>query len=439
MGILLILALFSCKKDPYEIGIDLLPPSDTLNVLTTDTCTVEVFSVRQDSARSDEASSIKLGAMMDPVFGSTTSGLYTQVRLESEGADFGKNPVLDSIVLQLPYNGYYGDTLTQQNVKVYEISQDLSYDSTYFTNQHLSVYPTLLANQDFTPRISDSVKIYNTKTAPHLRINLNNLTNYFGNKILYAPANVLATNAAFVKFMKGLYITASPVNNKGAILNFAIATGSAMVVIYFHDGDDVKNDSLSYSMLIDGYCARFTHVDHNNYLDANQDLKRQILNHDSAEGSKQVFLQGMSGVKVKVKFPFMKNFSKGKVIAINDAFLELKNLENDTIYPPPATLTLIRQDSIGRIGYLVDANEGSSYFGGTYNSTTRSYFFRLTQHMQKVLMNAYSNQFDLYILVNDPGTTVISPNRIILNGPGLSNPGGLSNRLKLKLTYTILN
>ena len=74
MGILLILALFSCKKDPYEIGIDLLPPSDTLNVLTTDTCTVEVFSVRQDSARSDEASSIKLGAMMDPVFGSTTSG-----------------------------------------------------------------------------------------------------------------------------------------------------------------------------------------------------------------------------------------------------------------------------------------------------------------------------------------------------------------------------
>jgi hypothetical protein len=439
IGILLIITLFSCKKDPYEIGIDLLPPSDTLNVRTTDTCTVEVFSVRQDSIRTDKTPSLVLGSMMDPVFGNTTSSFYTQVFLESEGVDFGKHPVLDSIVLMLFYNGYYGDTLTRQNVKVYEISQDFVYDSAHFSNQQLGTYPTLLADQDFVPNISDSVPVFGKNIPPHLRINLNKLTNYLGNKILYAPASALTTNNDFIKFLKGFYVTATPVYNKGALLNFSISDGLSRLVVYFHDGDDPKNDSLGYNMILSEGCARFTHIDHNNYLDASQDLKRQILNHDSAQGANQVFLQGMSGVKVKLKFPFMKEFSQGKTIAINDAILELKNMETDTIYPPPSLLTLVRQDSIGRIGYVIDENEGPAYFGGSYNTTTRSYFFRLTQHMQNILMNAYSSHFDLYILVNDPVQSLITPNRIILNGTSPLIPGGLSNRLKLKMTYTVLN
>jgi hypothetical protein len=439
IGILIILALFSCKKDPYELGIDLLPPSDTLNVRTTDTCTVEAFSVLQDSARTDETSTFIFGSMMDPVFGVTTSSFYSQMLLESEETNFGTNPVLDSVVLMLFYTGYTGDTLTRQNVKVYEISQSLSYDSLYYSNQHVSVYPTLLADQDFTPRVKDSVLVYGVKSAPHLRINLNKLTNYLGNKILYAPAEALASNIAFLKFMKGLYVTASPVNNQGALLNFSISSGVSRMVLYFHDGDDPENDSLNYNIVLNDYCARFTHFDHNGYLNASQDLKRQILNHDSAQGANQVFLQGMGGVKVKLKFPFMKNFSQGKIIAMNDAILEIQNLESDTIYPPPASLAMVRQDSIGRIGFLVDQNEGSAYFGGTYNETTRSYFFRITQHLQKVLMNGYSESFDLYLLVNNPLGTVVSPNRIILNGPSPLNPANLSNRMKLKLTYTVLN
>jgi hypothetical protein len=439
IAFLLILALFSCKKDPYELGIDLLPPSDTLNVITTDTCTVEAFSVIQDSTRTDKSPSLILGSILDPVFGKTTSSFYSQVLLESEGVDFGKNPVLDSIVLMLFYNGYYGDTLTRQNVKVYEISDNFVYDSAHFSNQTLDTYPTLLADQDYTPNISDSILVNKTKTAAHLRINLNKLTNYLGNKILYAPSSALASNSAFVKFMKGLYVTASPVGSKGALLNYSISNGVSRMVVYFHNGDDPKDDSLSYNLLLNENCARFAHVDHNGYLDASQDLKQQILNHDSAQGSKQVFLQGMSGVKVKLKFPFMNTFGKGKIIAVNDAILELKNLETDTIYAPPPSLILIRQDSIGRIGYLVDENEGSAYFGGTYNSTTRSYFFRITQHLQKVLMDAYSNHFDLYIMVNNPVKTSITPNRIVLNGTSPLLPGSLENRLKLKLTYTVLN
>lgn len=439
IGILLILALFSCKKDPYEIGIDLLPPSDTLNVRTTDTCTIEAFSVRQDSTRTDKTTSLMLGSIMDPVFGLTSNSFYTQVFLESEGVSFGAHPVLDSLVLMLFYSGYYGDTLTQQNVKVYEISDYFSYDSVRYSTQQLGIYPTLLSDLDFTPRINDSVSVYGSKVAPHLRINLNKQTNYLGNKILTAPTDVLASNNAFIHFVKGLYVQATPVNSKGAILNLSLSSGLSKMVVYFHNGDVPADDSLSFNLPLSQYGAHFIHVEHNGYLDATQELKRQILNHDSAQGANQLFLQGMGGVKVKLKFPYMNNLGKGKIIAINDAILELKNMETDTIYPAPLTLSLIRQDSIGRIGYIIDENEGATYFGGTYNTTTRSYFFRLTQHMQKVVMNAYSEHFDVYLVVNDPVLSTITPNRIMLYGTKTYLPGDFANRLKLKMTYTVLN
>ncbi len=439
IGFLFILAMLSCTKDPYEIGFDLLPPSDTLNVITTDTCTVEAFSMIQDSVRTDKAANLILGSMVDPIFGKTTAGFYSQVLLSYEGIDFGKNPVLDSIVLVLLYSDYYGDTLTRQNVKVYEMSEDLVYDSVHFSNQKLATYPTLLADQDFYPKLKDSIKVYDQKVPAHLRINLNKQTNYFGNKILSAPANALLSDADFIKYVKGLYVTASPVNSNGALLNFNIASGLTKLVVYFHDGDDPKNDSLHYDMLLNQSCARFIQVDHHGYLDANPDLKQQILNKDSAKGANNLFLQGLGGVKIKLKFPYIKDLGKGKIIAVNDALLILQNMETDTILAPPPAITMIRQDSAGRIGYLVDDNEGSNYFGGTYDEKKRSYFFRLTQHMQNILQNSYTNSFDLYMMVNTPVKSSASPNRIMLYGTKPQIPGENSNRLHLKMTYTVLN
>jgi hypothetical protein len=433
------LGFLACKKDPYEIGYDLLPPSDTLNVTTTDTIAVEAFSVIQDSVRTDKHPSLILGSMVDPVFGKLTSSFYSNVKLSDDNPDFGKNPVLDSMVLMLFYKGYYGDTLTRQRVKVYEISEDLVYDSIRYNNQQLQYYPTLLADQYFVPNLSDSVKVGDNKYGPHLRINLSNLTNYLGNKILTAPSSALQSNSSFIKFFKGLYVTVDPVNSDGAMLNFSISGTVSKVMLYFHDGDTPSNDSLQFALVLNESCGRFIHTDHHGYLDAGTDLKQQILNHDSARGSEKLFLQGMGGIKVKVKFPHFSTFGSGKVIAINDAILELKNYETDTIYSPPPSLMLMRQDSAGRIGYLVDEGEGPAYFGGYYNATTRSYFFRLTQHMQNILLKKYKTNFDLYLMVNSPIKSSLSPNRIILNGTDPLMPGANPGRFRLKMTYTVLN
>jgi len=434
-GVLLLLSLFSCTKDPYELGFDLLPPSDTLNVLVTDTCTVEAYSVIQDSVRTDEASTVILGSMVDPIFGKTTAGFYSQMRLGADSPDFGINPVLDSLVLILYYAGHYGDTTMMQNVRVYEISEDVILDSSYWSNQRVAAYPALLGTETFYPRPSDSVKVSGKMMAAHLRINLNKFSNYLGDKFLYAPADVLAENSNFVKFFKGLYVESNPVSYGGALLNFSAGSSTSCLEIWFHNSE---SDSLSYQFPIDDKAARFTTIDHNGYLDASPELKRQILNHDTAMGANQLFLQGLGGVKLKLRFPYMKDFGKGHLIAVNDALLMFNNLETDTTYAPPPTLTMIRQDSIGRISFLADENEGTSYFGGIYNRTDRSYYFRITQHIQKVIQHSYSNSFDLYLLVNNPTQRDMLPYRIMLEGTKPGIPGSLTNRFRLKMVYTRL-
>jgi len=436
---LLPVAFLSCNKDPYEIGFDLLPPSDTLNVRITDTCTVEAFSVRQDSVRTDHVAALLFGSMMDPVFGRFTASFFTQAKMAYDAADFGTNPTLDSLVLVLPYSGFYGDTLTRLNMKVYEISDEFAYDSVRYSNQVLGAYPTLLADKDFVPRLSDSIMVFHQKTAPHLRVNLTNLSNYLGNKILTAPKNVLASNTEFLKFFRGLNVSASPVANGGLMLNFSIGASNSKMVLYFHNQDDPQNDSLHFDFLINTSCARFVHADHGGYLEASQSLKQQVLNRDSAQGARQFFLQGLGGIKVKVKLPYMANFSQGNIIAINEAILRIKDMDNDTIPGAPASLFLVRQDSAGNIGQLIDESEGSGYFGGTYDNKNHTYSFRITQHLQKVIQNEYTTHFDLYLMVNTPVTNNISPRRVVLYGDSPTLAADLENRFQLKMTYTILN
>lgn len=434
-SLLAVLVLFSCKKDPYEIGIDLLPPSDTINVKSTDTCTVIAYSERIDSIATSNCSALSLGSLDDPVFGKSTISLYTQVQPSSSSVDFGVNPVVDSLVLMLYYSGYYGDTTSQQKVRVYEISDDLHIDSGYFSNQRKQVYPNLLAEKTFKPRPRDSVKVGDNKFAAHLRINLTQFTNYLGNKLLYGPPSVYATTAMFNTFMKGLYVETQQINNGGALLNLDISDRISTMILYFHNQAD---DSLIYPFLVNTSCARFLHIDHNNYINADQDLKQQILNRDTLLGKNMLYLQGLGGTRIKFRMPYMMNFSKNRKLAINDALLLLENPQTDSSLSAPANLILLR-DSAGYVGSVIDENEGSGYFGGMYNKTSRSYYFRLTRHIQKLISGYYPVNRELYIQVNNPLNSIIYPNRVMINGYKPLTPGATPSRFRLQITYTLLN
>ena len=444
----IIIAATSCKKAPYELGLSLLPPTDTVSVKSSNATTIFAVSEIQNSIRTDKATTNMLGSIVDPVFGKTTASFCTQFQLPGDSTNFGTNPVLDSIVLTLRYNSVYGDAKTLQNIKVYELSEDISPDSSYYSNRNISHYQTLIAEKTFSPDITDSLTVYGTKVAPHLRINLNKLSNYFGNKLLYAPSN--STN--FVKFMKGLYIESSPVAAGGSLISFNMGSSLSSLTL-FYKNPERPTDSL-YTFIITSTCARINKFDHD-YREASPEFLKDVdisgKHPEKSDGTNRLYLQGLGGVKVKIqlkdickyayKLDSVKQldgtFKKDTIrfhIAINNASLVLKNVETDNTLAPPAQLTLMKVDSTS----LIDENEGTAYFGGTYHASDKSYAFRITRHIQKII-NAFVDKkeninYDLYLLVNNPSSNVLYPNRL----RGIGTSPSLAGRLQLQLVYTKL-
>jgi hypothetical protein len=435
---LTILLFSSCKKDPYEIGYDLLPGNDTLNIGRNDSTSIIAYSELQDSIRSDETSTFPLGSIMDPVYGITTASVYSQFQLATTPFSFGKGAFLDSVVLMLQYSSIYGDTNKLQSLKVYEVNEILDKSKTYYSNQSAEIFPTLLANKTFRPAINDSVSVYGKKVAPHLRINLNQFTNYFGNKIISASTASLDNVTSFSEYMRGLYIESEKVNYSGAMVSINPYGTETKLVVYYHNQDE--GDSLHCDMAIYSTSARFSHLDHNNYSDASPDFKSQVLNHDTTLGRNQLFLQGLGGVRTKIRLPFLKDFVKknpktgDSIIVVNSALLVLKNITTDTTLAPPLSLTLMKIDSAGYTSFLIDENEGAEYFGGTYNKTARTYSFRITRYVQSILLGKSKN-LDLYVMVNNPIKSLLIPSRVVLNG---TNPTQAlsSDRIQFQMIYT---
>ena len=129
-GSLLFLSFTSCKNSD-EIGLNLTPPGDKFKYHVDSTTVVTAGTCRQDSLTTEKRASSLLGCMNDPDFGQSTASLLAQLRLSSNDVDFGINPQIDSARLLMKYQGYYGDTTQLQSIRIYELTQDLFFDSTY--------------------------------------------------------------------------------------------------------------------------------------------------------------------------------------------------------------------------------------------------------------------------------------------------------------------
>jgi hypothetical protein len=235
--------------------------------------------------------------------------------------------------------------------------------------------------------------------------------------------------------MKGLYIESSQAQSGGALLSFDPTSSLSNIVMYFHNA---TSDSLQFALVGASLGARFNHFDHNNYMNAAPEFRQQVLQHDTTLGKNNLFIQGLGGVRVRLRLPFLNTFAKSGKIAINSAILTIKNAEIDTTLQPPVQLTLVVVDTAGHVGFISDENEGTNYFGGSYNTSARTYQYRITRHMQQVLDGKVKN-YDMYLMANDPTADVLVPNRVMLTGTKPQLPAFSADRIKLQVIYTKLH
>jgi hypothetical protein len=431
------LMVAGCQNDPDEIGAGILPDDEQLTVLFSDTTTVKVHSVFSDSVSTGNTSRTMLGSYFDPVFGVNTVSFGTQVQLSTVSLDFGTNPVLDSIVLSLEYIpvsnpsggdpvSAYGDTTTVQTIKVYQLDESIYIDSTYLSNTVVALKQPEIASFDVSFRPSDSIMVDSVKVKAQLRIPL---TEEFGNSILNAPEDALESAEGFLDFMKGLYIKPVPVTAGGAIVFFDLLATSSRLTLYYHNEE---SESEIYPFFINEQSARYMNFDHD-YSVGSTEFTEQ-LNGDTTLGAEKFYLQSLGGVQAVVSFPYIKDWADDQKIVINEAKLVFSNANTDSDFYPPGELVFFTLFDTGELGFLEEQFEGASYFGGTYNPAGGQYFFRITQQIQKILVNEVENtRFSMGI-----SGASLSPNRVVLIGSNPANADQFQKRVKLNLIYTKL-
>ncbi len=425
----LAIIFYSCNKDADRIGIDLQPEGDNLVVLVSDTTSIYAYSVLVDSIRTDETAISLLGSYYDPVFGSSTASIYTQVRLTTSSVDFGENPVLGSIILAFEYTGeYYGDTTYTQNLKVFRMDETIYGDSSYYSNQNIAITEEL-ASFNFQPSPTDSVFVDTLKYKAQLRIPL---TEEFGQSILDAPEDDLSSGDSFLEFLKGVYVTTEMMQMGGAILYFNLVSENSKMSIYYSNDED---DSLSYTFAISSGNARFMNFEHFNYENAESEFRAQVIDGDTTLGDDKLYLQSMAGARVKFKFPHIKDWVKNNSIAINEARLTISNYNPDSEFAAPPELVVLKTNEDGTSGFIPDQFEGLDYFGGIYDDEKGEYFFRLSRYVQYLLTDG-AEDYGLELVVS--GGSLMA-NRALVVGPYPNPINDISKRIRLKLIYTNLN
>ncbi|HDR51877.1 MAG TPA: DUF4270 family protein, partial [Mariniphaga anaerophila] len=260
--------IFTGCNEPGELGMELLPSTDLIEVKNlVERNSISSFTYREDSIRTDEPAKSLLGSFYDPVFGLTTINFATQFRLQGY-PEYGTNPVVDSVKLFLYYRLMYGDTVTPQRFRVYELESDLDIDQNYYQYVDLKgmAYSKLLGETDYTPVIRlDSASqdtFYQLITIP-LDVSL-------GEKLVNADSLQMVNNDVFMEYFKGLYIESeAQIETGGSILTLEAASsgnfqGSALVVYYNNDENKSEEtpDTMLNPYVITQFSARVNSIEH---------------------------------------------------------------------------------------------------------------------------------------------------------------------------------
>jgi len=400
------------------LGKDLLGSNAILNGITTDTFYLATSVVIEDSIITDNSANVVLGSYNDPKFGQFTSSFYTQIRLAGVNPNFGdaSSIIVDSFVLGLEYAGYYG-ALSAQHFEVFELSDALSNDSTYYqfsTKAHSNTNLIPAGNEIITPDPLNYTIIGDDSVQAQLRIPLDtNLAKQFITEAT-SGSSTFASNANFQSYFKGLLVQTnnSPqAAGQGGVFYFNLNDPGTKLTIYYRQGGVAK----TYDFLMNSTCADFSHVD----VNRNGSAVEQVINNPSL-GLQEFYAQAF-GVRAKVIIPGLNQFTENQLIHRAEIHLPIQ-YQLGSKYKPGSNVTFATKKTAASQGYI---NTGVL---GAYSESKKEYAADLKSYVQAVINQDIENTG----LIVSPRFFVNSSERIIFNGPNTIN----KMRPKIIITYT---
>jgi len=335
----IILAIVACDQDFNSIESDVIG----LKNFNTGSYPIPITSYNKklDSLRINNLSANLLGVYNDPVYGQTKASIITQITPTEFDSSFGDNPVIDSVILTIPYYNKITSTDETGN-SVYSISDSLFgsapiklsiFQNNYFlrdfnpnteleaiqnyyshasdavnSNDNFAITETSTINFDdhkgsliyednaFIPS-SDAIVLKKVskdgtetteRVAPALRTHLD--TAFWTAAIIDKEGSDELRNANnFYNYFRGLYFKTEAINGDGNMLLFNInGTGSNITIYYSYDSSVDSAEKLQ-----DTYILNFNGNKLNPFIN-NYNLVA-LENGDKTNGDEKLYLKGSEG------------------------------------------------------------------------------------------------------------------------------------------------
>lgn len=356
------LLVFSCENDVNEIGSGIFNGASS-NVYYAD---VVSYNTNNDSIRSDEQvlQSGILGVYEDPVFGRVKSRFYSQARIGVLNPDFGDNPKMDSVILNIPVfyktgedditidttyvylpegqepsdtatirikrtyklDSIYGNADQPITLRVKEVSKYMqSQDSIHYSNpalancqgcdniNHIETFFEVLGTQQITKEITtyQTKKLNDPETElPSVVYKVKLNKDYFEQKFIgNEGSSGMGDQASFIRnFFRGIEI--STVDDQGFLFNFQPNSASFNLVMYYNfdktnaEGE-VENKNGALPLFFTTYWSSSpgynVQVNQFEHTNRSSQFVNAYTNPNTVEGDPRLYLSGLDGTKTIIK------------------------------------------------------------------------------------------------------------------------------------------
>jgi hypothetical protein len=429
----------SCHINDQELGSDLLPPGDDVFLFQDTIFDIHAYPVTSTHVETSDSDMdpekiYLLGNWEDTIVGSAVATVITQFNTNLSFVN-GPNMEIDSLMFFIYVNDYVGDRNEEITISVYELTERIYMDSTYYSdfNPEGKFNPVPLAVKSFMPKDQDTLDFLITNQE-------------FIDKFLALEDSTYTRNDSIFKdYFNGLYITAESAAPDGAMARIQLASDYSLLSLkYANDSTEVDTTAgrdfrWSQFTIDEYYCQKINIFDH----DFSGTYLASVMDNDSAE-IPYCYVQGMAGVNTRFSFGGLDEW-----LAMNPVVISKASLVFDVV--PEEEGGIRYEDMPGRLmmgtilgdgsfqpiyDYVVQVNNSNNAaFGGylkpesqgMFADTTYAYRFNVTLHFQSMVDGAKTDND--FILKTSDGR--VSPKITKL----WSNLPTNKQRIRLEIVY----
>ena len=344
----LLLTFIACDKDFNVIESDVLGV-DNANFFTDSiVLPITAYNKKLEAVQINNLPSYLLGVFNDPEFGKTTASIVTQITPSSYSEDFDVNPVIDSVVINIPYfstitgtdsenteaatyslDSLYGNEEAPFKLKIYQNNYYLrDYDPSdvdfgtqkYYSKTENLADPThnytsngsqeidfdnhigelIYENDNFIHNSkyielwdindSDTTKTYNPP-ALHIVFDSDNTNDadaiaFWQQTIVDKHDDAVLSNANnFKDYFRGLYFKTEAIGNDGSMALMNLFASNANITIYYTKGEETNRTQDEYILNFSGNLL-------NTYVNA---FNVPLEDGDKINGDETLYLKGLEG------------------------------------------------------------------------------------------------------------------------------------------------